>query len=292
MSVSNDTQFAVVESQVWDPQVLQARYSKATIMPNVLNKSQLISDAGQLVRIPIKPRFVGGNVGSDGTFTPEQVILTDIQVNVNTWKQVSIEITDKAAKQAVQTLTTEMPSQFGERLAEFYDTDLANLYGSLTGTAVGSKGTPVSFDEPAALTAVLNLRRNNIPIEDLTWILPPEAWYLGWLTKERMTNANTTGFPKSVLQTNYRQPILSIPGYESNLLAGSVNNADATINNGIASLLLHKESMAIAMQTNNKYEQARGVAAGRLTTIIVAQNLYGTVIGRTDHGLVIYVSKT
>lgn len=292
MSVSNDTQFAVVESQVWDPQVLQARYAKATIMPAVLNKSSLVSDSGQLVRIPIKPRFGGGNVGSDGTFTPEQQTLTDIQVNVNTWKQVSIEITDKASKQAVQTLETEMPSQFGSRLAEFYDTDLANLYASLTGTPVGSKATPVQFDETAALTAVLGLRRANIPLEDLTWVLPPEAWYLGWLTKERLTNANTTGFQKSALQTNYRQPILNIPGYESTLLAGSANNADATISNGIAAMLLHKESMAIAMQINNQYEKARGVAAGKLTTIIVASNLYGTVVGRTDHGSVIFVSKT
>lgn len=292
MTVSNDTQFAVVESQVWDPQVLQARYAKAVIMPHVLNKSQLVSDQGQLVRIPIKPKFTGGTVSSTGDFTPETVTLTDIQVNVNTWKQVSVEITDKASKQAVQTLETEMPSQFGERLAVFYDTDLANLYGALTGTAVGSKNTPVQFIEDAALNAVLGLRRNDIPLEDMSWILPPEAFYLGWLTKERLTNAMTTGFSKSVLQTNFRQPILNIPAFESTLLAGSTNNADATINNGIGGMLIHEQSMAIAMQINNKYERVRGTPAGKLTTIIVAQNLYGTVIGRTDHGCAIYIAKS
>lgn len=295
MSVSGDTQFAAVESQVWDTQVLQARYSKAAIMPHVLNRSTLVAESGQVVHIPIKPVFVGGTVGSDGTFTPEQVTLTDVQVNVNTWKQVSIEITDKAGKQAVVTLTTEMPSQFGEKLATFYDIDLANLYNSLTGIAVGSKGTPVQFDETAATAAVLGLRRNDIPLEDMSWILPPEAYYLGWLLKERFTNAMTTGFDKSVIQTNYRQPILGIPAYESTLLAGSVKNADATITapaGGIAGMLIHEQAFAIAMQTNNKYEQVRGTPAGRLTTIIVAQNLYGVVVCRADHGCPIFIGRS
>lgn len=185
-------------------------------------------------------------------------------------------------------LDTELPSQFGEQLAVFYDIALANRFASLTGTAVGSSGSPVQFVEDAALTAVLNLRIQNIPLKGLKWVLPPEAFYLGWFTKERMTNANTTGESKSLLTTNYRGPILNIPAYESTLLAGSTGNVPAA---AIQGALLHTESLAIAMQINNKYEKTRMTAASRLATLIVAQNLFGTNVVRADHGSLIYINS-
>lgn len=296
MATFGDTQAAVVESQVWDSQILQSRYAKSVIMNRVLNRSALVSEAGQIVHIPIKPKYAGGTVGTDGGFTPENQTITEAQVNVNTWKYVAIEVTDKAQKQSVVTLETEMPSQFGEKLSTFSEIDLANLFTAFTGgsptTSIGSASTPVQFIEDAALNAVLQLRRNDIPLEDLSWILPPEAFYLGWLTKERMTNAMTTGEAKSVLTTNFRQKILNIPAYESTLLSGSVNNANASLNGGIAGGLVHKEAVAIVMQQNNKYERVRSTPAGRLATLVVASNLYGVIGVRADHAITVYIKNS
>lgn len=302
-----DTNAAAVENQVWDTQVLQARFGKAVISKVILNKSELVSDSGQIIHIPIKPRFSGGDVTqSTGAFTPEAPTLTDVQVNVNTWKYVSVEIVEKTSKQSIVTLETELPSQFGERLAEFYDIDLANLFGSFTGfdgvtggLGLGTPGTGIDFDDSTATAAVAFLRRRNIPLDGLSWILPIEAWYYGWLLKERLTTAYATGLDKSVIITNSRQPIFGIPAMESNLLNGTTAVDDSSVSLNPASgpnvagttaaFLVHKEAMAIAMQINNKYRRYDAAPAGRLANGIVASELYGKQVVRANHALPIYV---
>lgn len=309
MAVLTDAQVGAFTNEVWDQEVLQARYGAATIMPRILNKSSLVSDGGEIIHISIKSRLIGGNVGVDGGFTSETATFPEVQVNVNTWKYVSQEFTDKQGKQALVSLESELPSQFGELLAEFGDIDIANLFlgangydGINAGVGLGNPGIGVSFLEDTALAAVLALRRRNIPLENLSWLLSPECYYLGWLTKERLTNSNTTGLPESVLTTNFRQKILNIPGYESTLLNGTTatNDAGTSLNaaSGVnvagttACALINKEFAAYGMQINQKYEKARGTAAGRLTTIMVASSLYGMRVVRSNHGVVIYVKNT
>lgn len=310
MATQTDAGVLAVTPQVWDTAVLQGRYGAAVTMPRVLNKSALVSDYGQIIHIPIKPRFAGGSVATDGTFVPESGTITDIQITVDQWKEVSIVITDKQAKQAIVTLETELPSQFGARLGEFSDIDLNNQFPNFTGGSetlvagqgLGQPGTGIQFLEDTALSAVLLLRRRNIPMENMSWILSPECFYLGWLTKERLTNANSTGEDKSLLTTNFRQKILNIPAYESTLLNGSTstNDAGALLNGPTAPnltgttlcALLHKESLGIAMQINNKYEKVRTTPALQLGTLIVNSNLYGVKTVRATHAVPIYVRNS
>lgn len=309
MATLSDANVNAFFNQVWDVQVLQARYGKAVTMPRVLNRSELVSDSGVIVHIPIKPRVSGGTVDTSGGFTAEAITITDVQVNVNTWRYVSHIITDKQSKQSIVTLETELPSQFGEKLAEFYDIALNNLMLNLTGGSetlqagqgLGTPGVGTTFLEDTALGAVLSLRRRNIPMEDMSWILSPECFYLGWLTKERMTSVMHTGEDKSVLTTNYRQKILGIPAYESTLLNGST----ATDDNGVvlnaasapnitgttACALIHKEALAIVMQINNKYEKVRTTPNQQLATLIVAQNLFGAQVTRQSNGALMYIKN-
>lgn len=309
MATLTDANVAAVVDQKWDAKVLQARYARATIMRNVLNESALVADSGQIVHIATKPRVAGGTVGSDGSFTAEQVQLVDVQVNVNTWRYVSHIITDKQSKQSIVTLETELPSQFGERLSEFDEGDLADLFLQLTGfngaagQGIGQPGTGIDFDEDPALSAFQSMRRRQIPMEEMSWQLSVESFYQGWLKKERLTNANTTGLDKSLIITGingYRQMILGIPGYEATFLNGaSTVNPDTgaqlrpatgvNLPGTTACALIHQESLAIAMQINNKYKKADMLPAQVFGTIIAANSLYGIVTNRANHGVVIYV---
>jgi len=310
MAVLTDAQVGVFFDERWDLEVNQALYGEAVSMPRILNKSSMVSGSGEIIHIQTKPRVSGGDVGADGGFTSEQTTFTEVQVNVNTWKYVSQEYTDKQSKQSIVSLEKEIPSQFGDRLAEFYDGDINDLILSATGfdgvtvgAGIGSPGSPVSFLEPNALAAVLALRRRSIKLQNLSWLLSPECYYLGWLTKERMTNANTTGLPQSVLTTNFRQSILNIPSYESGLLNGtsvmnddtglSLNPASGINTAGVTACgLVHRDFAAIAMQFNNKYEKARGTAAGRLATILLAHTLFGLVVNRARFAVPLYISNT
>lgn len=307
MASFGDTQAAVVEAQVWDTQVLQGRYAAETIAKHVLRKDQLVADYGQLVHIPIKPRFAGGDVtASTGAFTPEAPTLTEIQVNVNTWKYVSVEIPEKTSKQSIVTLETELPSQFSMRLAEFYEIALANQFGALTGfdgaspgVGLGTPGAGIDFDDAVATAAVASLRRRNIPLEGMGFFLPTEAWYFGWLLKERLTTAYATGLDKSTIITGARQPILGIPAFESNILNGSSATDDngvalnpasgVNVNGTSAGLLMHKEAMAMALQLKNKWRRYDAAAANKIANGVVVSELFGVNVGRLTHGLPIYI---
>lgn len=309
MATLTDAQVRPVLDQKWDLKVLQSRYGRASIGKTVLNKSSMVEESGEVINITIKPRVVGGTVGADGGFTPEGLTLTNVQVNVNTWRYVSHVITDKQSKQAIVTLETELPSQFGERLGEFAEIDLANLflnfsgYNGSVGQGVGSPGAGVDFGRDTALLLLQAIRRKQIPPETLAFHLPPEAFYQGWLKDEVQTNANTTGLNKSLITTGiygFKQMILGIPAYESTLLNGtSVVNIDtgAAVNpaSGVnlagttAAALVHEESLAYAFQMNAKFEKVRTTPASQLATLIVGNSLYGVNTCRANHGALCYI---
>lgn len=309
MATITDAQVRPVLDQKWDLKVLQARYGRASIGKTVLNKSSMVEESGEVINITIKPRVVGGTVGADGTFTPEQVTLTNVQVNVNTWRYVSHIITDKQSKQAIVTLETELPSQFGERLAEFAEIDLANLFlgfsgfNGLVGQGAGAPGAGIDFGRDTALLMLQALRRRQIPPESLAWHLPPEAFYQGWLKDEVQTNANTTGLNKSLISTGiygFKQMMLGIPAYESTLLNGtSVVNIDTGVQVNVASginlpgttaaALIHEESLAYAFQINAKFEKVRTTPAAQLATLIVGNSLYGITASRANHGALCFI---
>lgn len=309
MATITDAGVRPIFDQKWDLKVLQARYGKATIGKVVLNRSALVEDSGEVVNITVKPRVSGGTVGTDGTFTPEGITLTNVQVNVNTWRYVSHIITDKQSKQSIVTLETELPSQFGDRLAEFAEIDLANLFlnfsgfNGTVGQGLGSPGSGIDFGRDSALTLLQAFRRRQIPPEAIAWILPPEAFYQGWLKDEIQTNANTTGYDKSTIIKGiygFKQMILGFPAYESTLLNGtSTINIDtnAAINaaSGVnlpgttAAALVHEESLAYAFQTNAKFEKVRTTPASQFATLIAGQSLYGVNTCRASHGALMYI---
>lgn len=318
MSVMTDAQSRPVFDQKWDMQVLQARYADAVIMPRVRNSSSEVEESGEIVNITTKPRIVGGDVGADGGFTSEQITLSNIQINVNIWKYVSVEVTDKQAKQAIVTLQNELSKQYGARLQEFTEIDLANQFLNFTGgssqlsagVGIGTPGSGVTFLEPTALTAVKLARQKQLPMDDMSWILSVESFYGdgAWLSKERLTNANTTGHQKALMETgvgygkNFKQMILGIPAYECTLLNGATTiNIDTlarlngptgiNVDGTTACALLHKEALGVVVQINNKTEIYRTTPAGRFATAVSGNTLYGVKSLRANHGILFYVSN-
>lgn len=315
MATFTDAQIRASFDQKWDMQFLQARYAEYAIMPRVLNKSAMLDESGEVVNITIKPRVSGGDVGSDGGFTPETLSLSNVQINVNTWKYVSHVITDKQAKQSIATLQSELSKQFGSKLAEFSEIDLANLFlnfsgfSGVAGQGLGTPGSGVTFLEDTALAAVKALRLKQIPLDDCSWILNPEAFYDGWLTKERMTSAYATGEAKSLLTTGvsygkgFKQTILGIPAFESTLLNGAATvniDTNAQLNGATApnvagttaAALIHREALGIAVQINNKTEVVRTTPASQFATLVASNLLYGVKTVRANHGVLIYVKNT
>lgn len=287
MAQIGTTQAAAKRTQQWDAEMLQARYAAARIMPRFLNKSAMIEGKGYIAHITVEPAFSGGTVDSDGTFTPEQQTLTDVQVTVDTWQHVSLEIPDDVDATTLGDLKKNLSRNFGKRLAVLGDQAIAALYTNLTAhnNQVGSVADPVEFDDDAARAAPLRLADLNVPQEDVSFILPPIAWWKGLFKLDKFTLANATGFAKGVQTNGFRGEIYGFPGYESTELSKPADTST------VVGLFAHKETFGYAHAINNKRESARGTANYKLVTIEVVQQLYGVITVRQNHGVPLYIKK-
>lgn len=282
MADTTTTSLAVLIPQLFDMQVLDARYAKAQIMPRFLNKSQLVSKFGNKVNIPIEPKLAGGTVNqTTGEFTPEAWTFTEVELDIDKWDHASVDVIDNAQAQSHTDTLKRLPSAAGKKLAEQVDIALADLHANWTTDPVGSIDNPTIFGDGMILEALFSLSDNDIPKENLSWILSSECYYLGIFTKERWTSADTTGLPKSVLQTNFRFPIFGIPAYETSLVRKVGNIKKCFIG--------HQEGLATALQVETKAETSRRTSALKLSTVVIVQNQYGIKTVRADHMRVLNV---
>ena len=287
MASLSTTELNATIDEKWDMEVLEARYNNAVIMPRVMNKSGLVSKNGDIIHMTVGVKLSTGTVGANGAFTPTAITPTSVPITVDTNKYVSLEIEDAAQAQSFYDPTNgEFPKFAGKALAEDYDGDLANLWSEITSSIIGDNATGDTFDDTLARAAMLKVRNLNVPLTELSFILPPVAIYNGIMAQPQFTDASKIGMPKSVLTTNYRFPLLGVPVYESTLLKTPAGGTS------IKSFLLHKEAFAIAMSINNKYKKAERTSALVLSNVVVMNSFYGVKTIRQNHACVINVKNT
>ena len=272
--------------RVWDRVLLENRYGKAGLMPKVLNKSDKVRKSGEIVSIEIEGALSTGTVtAGTGAFTPSAPVPTMVNITVNTWQYVAIEITDQAKVQSFWDPNSTFPKNAGKALAVAYDTALAAQHTSITTNVQGDPEAPVAFSDVSARGALLKLADLNIPLEDLNFFLPPVGFYSGLLAQVEFTAAYSTGDAKSTLITGQMKPLLGVPITILTTLA-TYTGAGGAVKKG---LLLHKECMGIAMQMEHDYALVDRKPAGLLSHAGVTQSLYGVQVVRETHGVVLNI---
>lgn len=286
MAVLDNTALNATIDEKWDQKVQEGRYANSVVMPRVYNKSDLVQKSGDIVNLTYESTYSVGNVtAGTGAFTPQQLTYTSVAVSLDQWRQVAIETTDKAKAQSFYDPNSDFPNRAAKALAADVDSQLLALYTNFTSnTAWGTTDNPSVFDENAALYAMLQLADQNVPKDELSFFLPPIAYYNGIARKPEFTDASKIGLPKSILTTGYRMPIVGVPAYESTQVA--------TSDLARAGMLIHKTALALAMNKNTEFKRAEGVAAGKLSYIAIAFSLFGVKAFRTDHAVTIYVRKS
>ena len=269
----------------YDMALLKARYATAVIMPRVLNKSGLVSKSGETINIEIEPTFTTGAVtAATGAFTPTNVAPTQAIITVNQWRYASVEITEQAAQQSFYNPIDSFATPAGKALAIDEDSDLAALYSSVVAANdINGNANPQSFDDTLAREAMLRLADSNVPLEGLSWVLPPIAFWKGWLAQPNLTPAYASGLGKSMLITGQMSEILGVPAFQSTVIS-TVNVGGVSLRKG---MLLHKESLGIATQLNHSYKTASRVSNLFLSDVAVVAHLYGTQVIRDNHYAVV-----
>lgn len=267
--------------ELWDEKVEEARYATAVIANRVSNKSGIAQKKGDIIHVTVDQRFTIGTVAADGSYTPQNYALSTVDITLNQHEQVVIRILDRAEAQSFWTPDSTFPNRVGQAFGSRYDAQLAALHsGVAAGNSVGSTATPADFDKTMFQEAMLKLAQSNIPLEDLSWIMHPAAYYSGLTNEAQLTAALDSGQPKNVLTTGYKFPLFGVPVYHSTNIVST--GSPAVYKN----LLVHKSAIAIAWQKNTEIKRADAFSAGVFGTLIGAQSLYGLSVIRPDHFVV------
>jgi hypothetical protein len=268
---STEAAYAVVE--VNRAEANHARYTKQKVVPRVVNMTSEVAKKGDTVNIRFFPTPTVNNVGAGGTVTNQALTLTQVQLVIDKWKEITVDVEDKAEVQSDIDLLAGFSKTFGWALAQQIDSDLLALHADFTTTPINDGVDNLSDGD--VLAAVVALDDAKEPDEDRTWVFAPSA-KTALMALEKFSFADATG--KAVgAQINgqfgelYGSPVVTTP-------------LVATDEGVRKNLYFHKEAMAVAIQRNVNIER---LARTKKSTPLSADALYGMKVVRPTAGVVL-----
>ena len=286
--MANETGLSNVAGSVpklWRVKALKARYAESKAWKLFINGVEgdpnvkgAITKMGDTVHFQIFPVLTVRDISTtDGTFTNDQVLPTDVTIVINKWKAVPADLVDIAGIQSVLDWEAEFADAFGKAISQQQDTDLLNLVQSATWTY--TLGGSVAFSDPLILQSQRTLDDAKIPKEDRHWVIAPSA-ESDILAIDKFVLANTTGFSKG----------LQIEGGRITGLYGTDVTVTPLVNNTTNlryNILAHKEAMGTVMQKNFTMEK---FARTKFSQPYAGSALYGVSQLRADHAVVVQTS--
>lgn len=260
--------------------VLIARYAKAKIVPFVLSlDTDVIKGRGDRVSVTVMPSMTVQDVGTGGGLTADTASITSVELIVNKWKHLYVRIEDKSELQTITNFAEAFAAEMGRALAAQQDTDLASEHSNITGqTGVGGAQP---LDDSVCRAARRQLDEDDIPEDDRAWILHPFA-EADLLALSRFSEAQATGFSRGLQVENGR--LSGLYGHPVKM-----TSRVQTSSNQLKNLLLHKECLAIATQSNFKIVK---LGKTQLSDDFVGHVLYGVKTIRSNHGVVLSSAST
>jgi hypothetical protein len=286
--MANETGLSNVAGSVpklWRVKALKARYAESKAWKLFINGVEgdpnvkgAITKMGDTVHFQIFPKLTVRDISTtDGTFTNDQVLPTDVTIVINKWKAVPADLVDIAGIQSVLDWEAEFADAFGKAISEQQDIDLLNLVQSATWNV--TLGGSVSFSDPLILQSQRTLDDTKIPKEDRHWVIAPSA-ESDILALDKFVLANQTGFSKGIQVEGGR--ITGLYGTDVTVTPLVNNTANLRYN-----ILAHKEALGTVMQKNFTMEKFARV---RFSQPYAGSALYGVNQLRADHAVVVQTS--
>lgn len=273
------TEAATAIPSIWPAEAYQARYAKQKVVPRVVNETKEIAKKGSTVNIQFFPNCSVNAVGSGGSVANQALTLTQVQLVVDQWNEITVDVEDKAEMQAGVDLLSGFSKMIGLKMAEDIDSYLLGLHASFTTTAIGSTTTPTPIDDDMVLAAVVTLDDAKEPDDDRTWVFAPVA-KANLLKLDKFTTAEKTGMTKGV----------QINGQFGELYGSAVITTPLVATSSLVrkNLYFHKEGLAVAIQRNINIEK---LARVKKSQPLSGDWLYGGKVLRASTGGVVINSQ-
>ena len=266
----------------WSMNLLEAFYEDSGVVGRMAQVSGEVAAYGDILHLPAMPTISVNDVGADGALTKQQLSLTEAQLTVNKWKEATVEIIDKAAKQAKIDMIAAFRKDFPGPLLEQLETDALGLYSDVTTNTQGSSTVNADEDMLTAGIAQLLALKFGRALRDpnrATFVWHTSQWSV--LKKLKiLSDASLTGLPQGGAVSMKIPDIYGIP----TLFSAVVVSASSARQN----LLFLREAFAVGIQSNLDVREFN--TGLKLTKAVGANILYG-VKTRKENRAVLFKTK-
>lgn len=262
---------AVFIPEVWSKKVLEATEENLVLANLVTRLDQDVKGRGDVVHVPNLSNLEANDKVQGSEIQLQAPTETEVQLNVDQWKESSFLIEDILKVQADYDLMSRYTGKAGFAIAKAVDSSLASL-GSGFSQAFGTYNTAITTD--VLLDSVQALDDADVPQSDRHFVHRPDV-------KRDLLDLSTytsrdfvEGGPVSTGQIG---DLYGVSTYMSNNIVKSGNNTN--------NMLFHREALALAMQNGPRVQSEYSIRD--LGYITAADVLYGVKELRDDFGVLV-----
>lgn len=177
-----------MDPEFWAMESLLA-LEKNLVMANLVHRDfeNIVAQKGDIINTRQPQTFVANDMGA--TVTVQDLAPTNVQINLNKWKEVTFVLGDKEQAFSVKDLVEEYIQPAMYALADQIDQDLCGLYTDLT-TSVGTAGTDLTANLVVDARKALNDQKAPIDRRHLVLSAKDEA---ALLKDDKFTSADKIG---------------------------------------------------------------------------------------------------
>lgn len=273
------TTLAVYRPNIWAKETLAARESNLVLVPRVKHYDRDIKSAGQTVEIPNLSNLSANLKVANTQVTLNGPTETKTTIVINQHYESSFLLEDFAEIQSAYDAASEYTEKTGYALAVVMDTFVATGITNGAARTIGTAGTPLT--DTVILTANRYLDDAKAPANNRYLVVSPQGKQelLAIDKYVRYDAIGVSGDSNSI--KNGR--IGEIYGVEVSMSQNIVITAGTPVVNN--HLFFQQDAFAIAVQKDITFESQRKTEY--LGTLYVAQTLFGGVILRADHAVVV-----
>ena len=164
------------------------------VMGNLVNRDYepTLAQAGDTVNVPIAPQLVANNLAEGNAVQPQNPVLGNAQIVLNTHAEATFQIPDVTKVLAVPDLLKVYMQPAVAAIAERIETDLLGLYAGFSANApLGTAGTPIT--EATLDQAETTLFQAKVPGNAPKYLVVDSSTYSQMRQIPRFSEFHTTG---------------------------------------------------------------------------------------------------
>lgn len=259
----------------WRPRFVSRFYDTKQVTQRIINAAEDYQDhggKGDIANITVEGFDLTVNAvgATDGSLTVQTQTLTNIALNVNAWKEVTMEVINKSRKQAFDIWEKQFPESAGNAVRRKITADVLALVRADATTLTAQGDGTAHLGENELIGAIQQHLDAGFPIdespEDWTYVLPTTEFR--YLKPLNLLDYNKTGKAGAGGAATIDLPML----YDIPVIFSTQVESSAGIRYGC---LFHKTAFAAAMQQNVEPQFTSRLPAAKLSYLMTVSALYG-----------------